>query len=582
MSASERKAKEERLRLLEERERRLATTSLQAFLYRYLGSAFTHAPGEFHRGIYADLEGMVRRELTYEADGEEVPYDAAAYAYPRGHGKTTTVTFGFVLWVAYNWRTLPHFTEPPFIVIVSDTVTQARDRALDVRDEIEGNLKLLADHGNRVPSLSEQKGRGKRKKKWTETDFTLSDGTRIVAVGSRSKVRGLLRSGRRPTLIICDDLENDEAVRTVERRDALHRWVQKALIPTGVEGKVITIVVGTILHADSFLSRMLTPDGEADPEWGVSGWLKRRFAALYNDEGDPSIEGTHPLWPEFWTLAKLAARLRKVGSIAFTQEYLNRAVDDLSALFKLAVLRRAVARGKGTPFLYSPVPRIPFSLLTTTWDLSQAIERYPNAVQLTVTAWDIALIASEREAERKDSDFYVGTTVTLTLDDRIQVRRIYRKRGLSPVEFRQRVKAEQRIVQADAIVVENNAAQRFVELGLRDEGLPIKGHTTTTNKSDVYEGVPMLSMLLEVDRLDFCASSDLERQRVKQLVTELNGLGYEAHDDMPMSLWMALRFVRAWQRKRDKIRRKRVGKPPASYVPPYTEREPNKRVKRRS
>lgn len=577
MSPAVRAAKERELKLLEERERRASAESLQAFLYRYLPRAFSHAPGEFHRGIYDDLERMSRQELTWEDDeGSEHPYDAAAYAYPRGHGKTTTITLGYVLWCVYNWQRLPHFEEPPFILIVSDTVEQARDRALDVRDEIEGNDRLFVDYGPIVPTQAEQKARGKLKKKWTETDFTTSTGVRIKAVGSNSKVRGLLRSGRRPTLIVCDDLENDELVRTKERRDGLHRWLQKALIPTGIEGKVLTIVVGTILHADSVLSRLLRTDEEADPEFSSVGWLKRRFAALYDDNGEPSVRGRRPLWPEFWPVSKLLRRMAKIGSVAFTQEYLNRAVDDLTSLFPLELLRRSVARGKGTPFLYSPPLRIPYDRVVSSWSLEDAAQRYPGAYQVLCTAWDLALVDDEKTARRKDSDYYVGTTVGLTWDDRIQVRRIYRKRGINPREFRERVVAEQTITNADAIVIENNAAQRFAEFGLREIGLPVKGHTTGSNKGDAYEGVPMLSFLFELDRLDLCASSPREQVQIRTLVQELNGLGYETHDDMVMSLWIALAWIRSWQRARDRLRKHRIGKPPPSYVPAYAEREPTR------
>ena len=565
--------KRERLKLLHEKEKRLAKHSLEPFLYRYLKGYFSHAPGQFHRDIYADLEGLVNKTLIREdEDLGPVPYDSAAYAYPRAHGKTTTVSLGLVLWVIYCWEQMEHFTEPPFIVLVSDTVNQAKDRALDIRDEIESNDLLMKDFGDLVPTKRDQKKRGRGKKKWTEKDFTTSTGVRVVAVGSSSKVRGLVRSGRRPTLIIGDDMENDEAVSSVDLRNDLHRWINKALLPCGVEGKCLNIFVGTILHADSVLSRLLAPES-MHAEFENSSYLKRRFAALYTEDGDPSIDGTVPLWPEFWPVHKLMARRAKVGSVAFTQEYLNQAIDDLSSLFPMAVLQAAMQRGKGSSFLYDVPIRIPYNEAISSWNLSSLQAKYPNAVQLCITGWDLAIVSSEKEAKRKNSDFTVGTTLTLDLNDRIKLRRIDRKRGMKPKELRERIIREQQIVGADHIIVENNAAQRLLEMDLRDVGLPIIGHTTTAVKHDVYEGVPAISYLLENERIDFCNANDAERTRILQLVSELNGLGLEAHDDMVMSLWIAICAVRRWQRKRDAERIKRLGRPPASYVFGFPTRE---------
>ena len=108
-------------------------------------------------------------------------------------------------------------------------------------------------------------------------------------------------SARRPTLILCDDMENDEAVGTDKLRLKLRNWFKRSLIPTGKEGDLLTIVVGTILHADRLLNRLL---GRED----FPAWLKRRFAACYTREGVPDPDGEIILCPEYWTAAQLAAR----------------------------------------------------------------------------------------------------------------------------------------------------------------------------------------------------------------------------------------------------------------------------------
>ena len=61
-----------------------------------------------------------------------------------------------------------------------------------------------------------------------------------------------------------------------------------------------------------------------------------------------------------WPLHLLHERRGEIGSVAFAQEYLNQAVDDLTALFKRHWLEAARQRGKGTPFLYGPAEVVSF------------------------------------------------------------------------------------------------------------------------------------------------------------------------------------------------------------------------------
>lgn len=539
---------------------RASAARLEAFVTTHMPGDFRARAGAYQRSLYADLGALVSQEPI---DGQV--YDAAGYACPRGHGKTTTVSKGFAAWVACEWRSMPHFQgEPPFILLVSDTVGQARDRALDLRDELESNESIRRTYGDlaRVdetdaarPKRGVKGSQLRRKRKWTETDFTTTTGVRVVAVGAGSKVRGLLRSGRRPSLIIVDDLENDESVQTSAARAKLERWLNKALIPTGLEGRCLTVMIGTILHADSLLSRILSATE-------YSGWLKRRFAALYNDAGEPDSEGDVVLWPELWSRVRLMARRAKIGSIAFAQEYLNLPIDDAASLFRRVWLTQALERGAGLGFLYGQVPRIPFDAACSGWSLTPS-----SAYQVLVTAWDFGLVGDEAEALARDSDFTVGVTVGLTWDERIEVRRLWRGRGLTPLQVRERIIAEQAVIVADYVVVENNAAQRIHEIDLRGvENMPIVGHTTDKKKHSVFEGVPSLAMLFELGRIVLGWSNAKERAKLDALVTELHGLGVEAHDDCVLALWFAVVQVRKWQRVRDATRRRLAGPPPPGYV----------------
>ena len=136
-------------------------------------------------------------------------------AAPRGHAKSTVMSLKNALHAAlYGYKR--------YILLVSDTETQAVGFLDAIKSELEENPRILRDFG-------EQPG----KKTWKTSSILLANGCRIDAVGSGQKLRGRRNHERRPDLILCDDIENDEGVRTAEQRDKLAAWFYKAVCKSG-------------------------------------------------------------------------------------------------------------------------------------------------------------------------------------------------------------------------------------------------------------------------------------------------------------------------------------------------------------
>jgi predicted phage terminase large subunit-like protein len=113
---------------------------------------------------------------------------------------------------------------------------------------------------------------------------TASD-VKITALGAGMKIRGRRHGQYRPGLIILDDVENEEAVRSPEQRDNLRDWFTRAVLKAG-DGGTNVVVVGTIMHYDSLLA-------ELTDETTSPGWIGRRYRAVIS-------WCIHPdLW-EFW------------------------------------------------------------------------------------------------------------------------------------------------------------------------------------------------------------------------------------------------------------------------------------------
>lgn len=247
-----------------------------------------------------------------------------AGAAPRGHAKSTAITHSYTLAsVLFRCRR--------FVILVSDTETQAIQFLNDIKLELTDNTEMLA--------LFQVDGFVKS----TESDIIVKfkDGTkfRILAKGSEQSLRGLKWEGKRPDLIICDDMENDELVMNKERREKFMRWIYGALIPA-LSPDGIMRVVGTVLHLDSFLESLLPKpwqrhtvrtelrDFSNDPK---AVWKAIRWRA-HNDDF------SHILWPSRFpesTLKRIRQDYTDRGiPDVYSQEYLNYPLDPTKAYFR--------------------------------------------------------------------------------------------------------------------------------------------------------------------------------------------------------------------------------------------------------
>jgi predicted phage terminase large subunit-like protein len=254
-----------------------------------------------------------------------------AIAAPRGHGKSTAVTYAYLLAEVL-------FRKSRYVLIVSDSFSQAGLFLGDVIKELRDNEDIHGLFG------------GLEFIKSTEDDIIckFDDGYtfRIQAKGSEQKLRGLKWLNKRPDLIICDDMESDEQVLNKERREKFRRWFYSALIPClSVSGKIR--IVGTILHLDALLERLM-PESQL-ASLGSKGlkhlvtedlkqytgyktpWTSIKYRAHTDDFNKI-------LWPARWDKQALIERRNQYVmqglADAYSQEMLNIPLDDANGFFK--------------------------------------------------------------------------------------------------------------------------------------------------------------------------------------------------------------------------------------------------------
>src|SRR4051794_19572743 len=135
----------------------------------------------------------------------------------RGCAKSTMASLALVLWAA-----LEHPDRYPFIIMLADTAAQASINMSNVQNELKENALILRDYGKlryrRIddprpePSLESDED-------WKKMTCVLENGVRILPRSRGQRVRGIKHRQHRPSLVIADDIDDIESVRTQEGRD---------------------------------------------------------------------------------------------------------------------------------------------------------------------------------------------------------------------------------------------------------------------------------------------------------------------------------------------------------------------------
>ena len=221
---------------------------LDAFAHYYFPHYLKKPNSEFHEFLYSILNSELNTNAKW------------AIAAPRGNAKSSVVSAIFPLWcTVYNKK--------KFIIILSDTAGQAEDFLSDIKRELENNEILKAD----FPYAC---GKGPL---WRSDEIITNNDVKIKALGSGNKIRGRRFGIYRPGLVLLDDIENSEMVRSETQRDSIrNEWFNKDVLYAGGESGTTTdfFVVGTILGKHSLLNALLTPAEYPD-------WKSRKFKAVY-------------------------------------------------------------------------------------------------------------------------------------------------------------------------------------------------------------------------------------------------------------------------------------------------------------
>lgn len=172
------------------------------------------------------------------------PQKKKAIAAPRGLGKTTIAKLRVIRAIV--------FREVSFIVYLSNTVTSAIEQTEHIKRLLQEDL-ITQFFG---PVTFSQKGfrEGFSKDSWVAYGDVY-----VLPRGKGQQVRGKNWMGKRPGLIVVDDLENAKEVQSEDQRTELKRWFFSDLLKTesryGESAEILYI--DTIKHEDALLQNLI-------------------------------------------------------------------------------------------------------------------------------------------------------------------------------------------------------------------------------------------------------------------------------------------------------------------------------------
>lgn len=320
--------------------KKLAAIDLEFFGKAYFPHYFSRETPDFHREldrIWMDGVLKGRYPLTNEDARiiSRLPGCKRGIAAPRGHAKSTNLTFkDTVHAIVYKYKHYP--------ILLSDSSDQAESFLDNIRVELEENEAIIEDFGDL------------RGKVWSTGVIITSTDIKVEAIGSGKKIRGRKHRNWRPDLLVLDDIENDENVRTPEQRNKLDNWFKKAVSKAGDDYTDI-VYIGTLLHYDSLLAKVLKNPGyrcvkyKAVLSFATNKELWEQWENIYidlsnenheqdalkffEDNRDEMLAGSEVLWESKNSYYDLMKMKVDDGDSAFNSELQNEPINPEDCLF---------------------------------------------------------------------------------------------------------------------------------------------------------------------------------------------------------------------------------------------------------
>lgn len=436
----------------------MARKDLYWFFHLYFGHYIEYATADFQREIF---------QMVSSEDIEHLVIVAF-----RGSGKSTIVSMAYPIWAMIGTM------QKKYVVIVSQTQQQAQQHLRNLRAEIESNELFRNDFGNLEEESNE----------WGISALTMPQlGSKIIAVSREQGVRGLRSGPYRPDLVISDDVEDTNSVKTREGRNKTYEWFTSEILPIGSQ-KTKFVTIGNLLHEDSLLMRL--KDGF------TAGTHTGSFKEYPIDKDGMS------LWPGAYPDMDAIERQRKrIGNrVAWEREYRLKIISNDEQI---------ITKG-----------------MITTYDMIPA--RLRNEYQEYIVGVDLAI------SEKDTADYTAAVTLLVRGYGKKQKIYVCPKPLNARINFARTIDAMRDIddkLGAPKFYVESISYQESAVQTLKGHGLDVDG---VKPRADKRSRLNMIADKIERGILVFPEAG------CELLISQLTGFGIEKHDDLVDALTVAV------------------------------------------
>lgn len=425
------------------------------FFSTYFGHYMEYEFGNFHREMF---------DLSSDENIKTLVITAT-----RGVGKSTILNMSLAIWMVLGKE------KKKFIIILSHTQAKARQHFINLRKELEENKLLRSDLG----PFKEDSG------EWGSSLVLPYYDARITFASTEQSIRGMRHKQHRPDLIIADDLDDNDSVKTLDSRNKTYDWLVKDIIPAG-DANTKLIMIGTLLHEDSVIMRFKKEILE-----GKRSGVYKEYP-LIDDDGVILWQSKYPD-----KLAIDAERLRIGNEKSWHQEYLLKIVSDADRVIHPEWI-----------IFYEKLPkRIP-----------------ENRFRQTLTAIDLAI--SERD--RADCTAMVSASVygygknmkiyihPHPVNERLDFPKAIEKAKLISSSLSHNGKKTK-------LIIEDNMYQRAFPQMLQKDKYPAEG---VQSVGDKRTRLTLINPTVEAGQVLF------PKEGAEVLIQQLVGFGVEKYDDL--------------------------------------------------
>lgn len=342
----------------------------------------------------------------------------------------------------------------------------------------------------------------------SRTEVRLKNGKILRAKGIMSPLRG-----RHPQLIVLDDILNEKNSWSEESRREVIRYFNEVVVPMKDKGnrkdrlkgfKSQIVIIGTAQDYGDMYHVLQKNDA----------YVGIKLSAIVDEEKRTA------LWSERYTYEDLMDIKRRVGALAFSQEYLNNPLTDETTIF-------------------------PTTLFAPLFDSELSYSLNYTGSKLVYLGVDFSVPGST------DGDWTV--IVALEYDPSENIYTLLNYWRARPSSIQEQIKQIEYYSQLYRITLgylEDNSFQGiYREHFKKKSNLPLRGHTVTGQKKKSLEtGLVSLRPIFENGGFRLPYKTESDRMKTDYIVSEFNGvrqrhgrIGNETtHDDIVMGIWHAV------------------------------------------